>query len=84
MVKLMEELGELTEAVLWSFGNQRKEKLSTFDHAHLESEFADVIISTLLLAHSMNMNIQTALESKIEEIEKRYEETLTFRESSIV
>lgn len=72
MVKLMEELWELCEALLGHFGNQRKEKLARFDRAHLEWEFADVIITTLLLARTLEVDIREALEKKIERIEERH------------
>lgn len=72
-VKLIEELGELCSEVLASNGDQRKEKLENHDKNNLPNEFADVIITTLLLAKSMNVDIEQALVNKIEIINKRYE-----------
>ncbi len=72
-VKLSEELGELCSEVLASGGDQRKEKLAHHNKLTLQNEFADVIITTLLLAQSLDVDIQQALEQKIEEINKRYE-----------
>lgn len=71
-VKLTEELGELCNEVLASNGDQRKEKLVDNDKDNLPDEFADVVITTLLLAKSMGVNIKEALIKKIEKINKRY------------
>jgi len=39
----------------------------------LPEEFADIIITTLLLAKTMNVDVEKALGKKIEEISRRYE-----------
>lgn len=70
-VKLTEELGELYNEVLGFFGNQRKEKLLLKKRKGLAEEFADVIITALLLAKSLGINIEKALEEKIKKLEKR-------------
>jgi NTP pyrophosphatase (non-canonical NTP hydrolase) len=72
-VKLTEELGELCNEVLAFNGDQRKEKLDNHDKNNLPNEFADVIITTLLLAKSMDVDIKEALKNKIKKINKRYE-----------
>lgn len=74
-VKLAEELGELCSEVLASSGNQRKEKLDKCDKNNLPNEFADVIITTLLLAKSMDVDIPKALDDKIKKINKRYDQS---------
>ena len=70
-VKLTEELGELCNEVLIGSKLQRKDKLDHQDKDNLSAEFADVVLCTLLLAKSMNVDIETALENKIEKIKKR-------------
>ncbi len=72
-VKLTEELGELCNEVLAFNGDQRQEKLDRHGKNNLPNEFADVIITTLLLAKSMNVDVKEALINKIEKINKRYE-----------
>jgi NTP pyrophosphatase (non-canonical NTP hydrolase) len=72
-VKLSEELGELCEEVLTFNALQRKEKLDNYESENLSEEFADVIITTLLLAKTMNVDIEKGLEKKITKIHKRYE-----------
>lgn len=70
-VKLTEELGELCQEVLVHCSLQRKQKLEKFDKQKLPEEFADVLITALLLAKSMNIDIEAALEKKIRKIKKR-------------
>ena len=72
-VKLTEELGELCNEVLVHSSLQRKQKLDNHDKENLPEEFADVIITALLLAKAMDVDIEKALEKKIEKINKRYE-----------
>ena len=71
MVKLTEETGELADEVLASQGDQRKEKLSEMSTDGLENEVADVIITVLLLAAALNVDVSAALQKKIEKIRKR-------------
>ncbi len=68
-LKIMEEIGELSQEVLASDSLQRSEKLST--KSKLEEEFADVIITTLLLAENMDVDIKEALKNKIKKIKER-------------
>ncbi|MBI4896717.1 MAG: hypothetical protein HY832_04185 [Candidatus Aenigmarchaeota archaeon] len=72
-VKLSEELGELCNEILAHNSLQRKQKLEHHDADNLPHEFADVIITTLLVAKAMDVDIEKALEQKIEKINKRYE-----------
>ena len=69
-VKISEELGELCSEVLAHNSLQRKEKLENYNEANIQEEFADVIITTLLLAKSMNIDVEKVLEKKIEKINK--------------
>ena len=71
-VKLMEELGELCDEVLSYNKDQRKEKLEKHNKDNLAHEFADVLITTLLLAKTMGVDIEEGLKNKIEKINKRY------------
>jgi len=71
-VKLGEEYGELCDEILSANNDQRKEKLEKKDKDNLPEEFADVIITTLLLAKSMEVDIKMALEKKIAKINERH------------
>jgi len=72
-VKINEELGELYNEVLNHLSLQRKEKLVNMDKKVIEEEFSDVLITTLLLAKRMDIDIERALKDKISKINKRYE-----------
>lgn len=71
-VKLAEELGELCEEILAANGDQRQEKLDKIEKGNLGEEFANVLITTLLLAKEMDVDVELALKEKIKKIEKRY------------
>ncbi|MBI2667465.1 hypothetical protein HYX17_01710 [Candidatus Woesearchaeota archaeon] len=73
-VKLTEELGELCNEILIYNKDQRKEKLENHDKENLQEEFADIIITTLLLAKAMNVDIGGVLEKKMDKINKRYDQ----------
>lgn len=73
-VKLTEEVGELSEAVLGSMRKQRDDKFrKDISHEELESEIADVLICTLLVAEFSNCDVKKGLQRKIDKILKRYE-----------
>ncbi|MEF8847051.1 MAG: MazG nucleotide pyrophosphohydrolase domain-containing protein [Candidatus Paceibacterota bacterium] len=67
-LKVMEELGELYEEILIDQGLQRSEKLREGD---VGEEFADVLITILLLAENMEIDVTKELEDKIEKIKNR-------------
>lgn len=70
VVKIMEELGELSECILASDSMQRIEKLEA-QKSKIDEEVADVLITTLLLAENMNIDVVSGLKRKIEKIKKR-------------
>ncbi len=72
-VKISEELGELCDEVLSYNSLQRQEKLDEDKAENLSAEFADVLITTLLLAKTMGIDIPTALKNKMAKVDKRYE-----------
>ncbi len=71
-VKLNEEVGELCNDILSVLRLQRKSKLDKFDKRNIYEEFADVIITTIQLASVAKVDIQRAINDKLEKIEKRY------------
>ena len=70
MLKVMEELGELSEAILHTNSLQRKDKLDSKD-IQLKEEFIDVILTTLILAENFEIDIEKELKNKIEKIKNR-------------
>jgi NTP pyrophosphatase (non-canonical NTP hydrolase) len=71
-VKISEELGELCSAVLAQAKLQRAEKLAEQSDENLGEEFADVLITTLLLAQDLGVDVESALENKISKIRSRF------------
>lgn len=62
VVKLNEEVGELCEAVLYENDTNQRTKDKVID---LDSELADIIICTLLLAHGRPKNIWSEVDKKV-------------------
>jgi len=69
LAKLMEEVGELSEAILKTDALQRGEKLR--EPPDLAGEFADVILSTMVLSQELKIDMQAALQTKIAKIRAR-------------
>lgn len=70
-IKLGEEFGELCDQVLASIGGQRKDKLAAQEADSLKNEFADVLITTFMLAKAMDVDIMQALDHKVQKIRER-------------
>jgi len=70
-VKVSEEVGELSWEVLKNIWIARKEKLDKFSEESLMWEFADSILSILVLAEQMWIDINEALKMKLKKIENR-------------
>lgn len=75
-VKISEEFGELCDEVLASLGDQRTGKMDGRDAESLADEFADVVITTFLLAKSMNVNVMDALAHKTQKIREKHNKQL--------
>jgi len=71
-VKISEEFGELCDEVLASMGDQRTGKMGDRSIESLSDKFADVVITTFLLAKSMDVNVMEALERKIRKIREKH------------
>ena len=71
-IKLNEEVGELCNDILAVLKLQRKAKLDKFEKRNFYEEFADVIITTLMLASVAGVDIERAIRDKLKKIEKRY------------
>lgn len=64
-LKMMEELGELSDAILSSMQLQRASKVSQFEQVHLDDEFADVLGCVILLGIELDINIEDVIRRKI-------------------
>ncbi len=71
-VKLNEEVGELCNDILAVLKLQRPAKLLKFDKRNIYEEFADVIITTIVLAQTIDVDLERALSDKIKKIEERH------------
>ena len=69
-IKLGEEVGELNREVLKHFGYARKKHMEMKNE--LSHEIADVMITSSIVAQSLNIDIGSALKEKMEKITKRY------------
>jgi len=69
--KLTEEVWELSSEILAGFWAQRRPKTESHSKEALELEFADVVLTTLLLSKTMNVDINVALEKKLEKLKER-------------
>jgi len=75
-VKISEEFGELCDEVLASIGHQRSGKMDGRSAESLAGEFADVVITTFLLAKSMDVNVMEACGRKIKKIKEKHNKQL--------
>lgn len=73
MVKISEEVGELSEAILHSFGRQRAEKIDKLAAKDMSHEMADVILATCMLAQQLDIDITVALQEKMAKITTRFQ-----------
>jgi NTP pyrophosphatase (non-canonical NTP hydrolase) len=71
MIKLGEEQGELCEAVLASFGMQSKRKLDAYSIEDVKGELADVIVSAMVIAIDMDIDIEEILVDKVRSLDAR-------------
>lgn len=73
LAKIPEEVWELHNEVLKKIGFVRKEKiLSENNDLELSLEFADVIISALSVAYELDVDINKALETKMNILYDRF------------
>lgn len=71
LAKISEEEGELSGAVLSYLKLQRRDKTRQ-TKTDVSDEVADVLITTMLLADQLGIDIEKCLESKIKRINDRY------------
>ena len=70
MVKLTEEVGELSEQVMLRRWRQRDHK-GSYDPDDAGKEIADVIISAMMIAYELDINVSSALTNKISSIREQ-------------
>ncbi len=70
MTKLTEEVGELAEQMLKYQGRQRSAK-GDFNLVDLEDEVADVIIAASMMSVVLEVDIEKAIQRKVEKIKTK-------------
>lgn len=70
-LKMMEELGELSDEILSSMHLQRQAKISQFDQVNLADEFADVLACVILLGIELGIDIESVIRRKISNTHQR-------------
>lgn len=71
-MKLVEELGELSDELLSSMNLQRAEKQGKFAQANVADELADVLASVILLALELDIDIEEIMKRKLVYTKKRF------------
>jgi NTP pyrophosphatase (non-canonical NTP hydrolase) len=72
-MKIVEELGELSDEILTSMNLQRNSKIAKFSRENLEDEFADVLASLILLSCELNIDVEKVIQKKIDFTRQRFE-----------
>lgn len=72
-MKIMEELGELSDEILTSMNLQRNTKVAKFSRENVEDEFADVLGSLLLLGIELDIDVEKVMKKKIKFTKTRFE-----------
>lgn len=72
-MKIMEELGELSDEILTSMNLQRNTKIEKFSKENVEDEFADVMGSLILLGIELDIDIETVMQKKINFTRDRFD-----------
>lgn len=71
IMKIVEELGELSDEILTSMNLSRGSKIEKFSHQNVEDEFADVMGSLVLLGIELDIDVEEVMKRKIEYTHKR-------------
>ena len=71
-MKIMEELGELSDEILTSMNLQRNTKIEKFSRENVEDEFADVLGSLILLGIELDIDVEQVMQKKIDFTRERF------------
>ena len=72
VMKVVEELGELSDELLTSMNLSRKSKVAKFSQQNVEDELADVIASVILLANELEIDLDEVMKRKIKLTHQRF------------
>ncbi len=71
-MKIVEELGELSDEILTSMNLQRNSKIQQFSKQNIKDEFADVLGSLILLALELDIDVEEVMKRKIAFTRERF------------
>jgi NTP pyrophosphatase (non-canonical NTP hydrolase) len=71
-MKIVEELGELSDEILTSMNLQRDSKIQQFSKQNIQDEFADVLGSLILLAIELDIDVAQVMKRKIAFTKERF------------
>lgn len=71
-MKIVEELGELSDEILTSMNLARDSKIAKFSQENMEDEFADVLGSLILLAIELEIDVAQVMRKKIDFTRDRF------------
>lgn len=71
-MKVVEELGELSDEILTSMNLQRNTKIANFSQQNIEDEFADVMGSLILLGIELEIDVEKVMKRKIAFTRERF------------
>ena len=72
IMKLVEELGELSDEILTSMNLARDSKIAKFSQENMQDEFADVLGSLILLAIELDVDVEKVIRKKITFTRERF------------
>jgi NTP pyrophosphatase (non-canonical NTP hydrolase) len=72
-MKIMEEMGELSDELLTSMNLSRDSKIAKFSQENIEDEFADVLACVVALGLELDIDMEAVMRRKIKFTHERYE-----------
>jgi NTP pyrophosphatase (non-canonical NTP hydrolase) len=72
-MKIIEELGELSDELLTSMNLSRDTKIAKFSQENIEDEFADVLACVVSLGIELDLDVEEVMRRKIKFTHERYE-----------
>jgi len=72
-MKIVEELGELSDEILTSMNLARDTKVAKFSRENMEGEFADVLASLILLSRDLEIDVEKVMRKKISFTRERFD-----------
>lgn len=72
-MKVMEELGELSDELLTSMNLSRDSKIAKFSQENVEDEYADVMACVVILGLELGIDVEKVMKKKIKFTHERFE-----------